>query len=103
MELTNEEFLQEVKNEINLLKKNATKEELGRLDFRSFSPVVVHLCLYGQMTGDCYSVRAFVLKETCSYVNGSPFTDLENYIKLPQAQNEKIISFLRSETDTLEI
>ncbi len=52
------EFLKDVLHEINMLKTNATKTELERLDFDDFSPSRRDGCIYGQMTGNCNSKRA---------------------------------------------
>lgn len=53
-----QKFLKEVMHEINMLKQHATQEEISRLDFRWFSPDSTRNCIYGQMTGDCTSLRA---------------------------------------------
>lgn len=52
------EWLTDVKNEIDALKENATKEELSRLDYKSFDPKHADHCVYGQLTGDCATPRA---------------------------------------------
>ena len=54
-------LLEAVKVEATNLKNNATQEEidsLGRMLIFGFSPTN---CIYGQMTGNCYSKRAYEL------------------------------------------
>ncbi len=53
-----EEFLKDVMHEINMLKQHATKEEKKNLNFDSFNPITPKQCIYGQMTGNCYTKRA---------------------------------------------
>lgn len=47
-----------VKTEADNIKLHATQEELNSLDFDTLSPSKTTNCIYGQMTGDCYSWRA---------------------------------------------
>lgn len=110
-----------VKNEAELLKKYATDEELLRLDFDKLSPHDPQLCIYGQMTGDCYRGRATKLLNLCTkpysyrvgeYVESEDnsfekfvrdFSPIELYISLDGARNKELISYLKDETNTLEI
>lgn len=113
--------------EVRYLRKHATKEEIRKLDFTKFNPSDEEECIYGQMTGSCYSERAAELypkkyNDTyCSYFNGSDekkfirnmeinndqyFTALEVFVTLGyKDQNKKIMDYLKGETDdlTLEI
>lgn len=54
-----------VKKEAANLKKNATKEELAKLDFDRLDGDSPYSCMYGQMTGHCYSNRASELIFNC--------------------------------------
>lgn len=65
MTYTKKQFLEDVEKEARALKKNATKEELSKLDFKTFSPQYPDRCVYGQMTGDCFSKRAHRLIKDC--------------------------------------
>lgn len=47
------------------LRKYATKEEKERLDFETMICTETG-CIYGQMTGNCYSERALLLKSKCA-------------------------------------
>lgn len=47
--------------EAKALKKHATKEERAKLDYENLDAEHYSKCIYGQMTGDCYSVRAHQL------------------------------------------
>jgi len=58
IKIPKEQFLSEVKHEIEQLKIHASNREKNNLDFRAFDPVVPTQCIYGQMTGACYSKRA---------------------------------------------
>lgn len=62
---TEAKFRKEIKQEINLIKKHATTEEIENLDFETFNPDVERQCVYGQMTGNCRSPRASVLIRKC--------------------------------------
>lgn len=52
------DFLKAVEHEVKTLKKLATKEELENLNFEYLHPEFPQSCIYGQMTGECYSKRA---------------------------------------------
>jgi len=57
--------LEEAKN----LRKYAKKEEINRLEFRVLYSESRTGCVYGQMTGDCFSERAqFLIENSCSKV-----------------------------------
>lgn len=63
----NKETLQKlVIKEATRLKKHATKEELSKLDFDTLHPDHWQRCIYGQMTGDCFSQRAYELILECA-------------------------------------
>jgi hypothetical protein len=48
------------------LKANATPEELAKLDFSTLNVDTQDKCIYGQMTGKCYSERATELIILCA-------------------------------------
>lgn len=54
-----------VKKEAAKFKLNATKDEIGNLDFSAFNPRTTHDCIYGLATGHCYSERAASLISKC--------------------------------------
>lgn len=55
--------------EAYMLKQHATKEEIGSLRIDRFDPDNYEECIYGQITGNCYSVRALeLIKECCTKV-----------------------------------
>ncbi len=76
------------------LKKYAKKEELDKLDYDNLDGDCAYKCIYGQMTGDCESNRAYNLIKKCaikvynvtsdedrietSVLNGKP-KNLKNY------------------------
>lgn len=55
-----------VAQEAKALRKNDTKQELDRLDFRTLEPSNITLCIYGQITGNCFSDRANDLIFNCA-------------------------------------
>jgi len=52
------DFLKEVREEIEHIKKHATQHELSNLDYSWFNPFYPNKCIYGMMTGHCDSRRA---------------------------------------------
>lgn len=55
-----------VKQEAENIKLNATKREINRLKIKSLDPANIEQCIYGQMTGSCYSKRANQLVRKCA-------------------------------------
>lgn len=55
-----------VKKEADKLKRFATQEEIAKLNFGKLEPTNRNECIYGQMTGDCYSGRANELIVECA-------------------------------------
>lgn len=70
------EFLLEVKAELDNIKKKATKEEIGKLNFGLLYINSVSRCIYGQMTGNCRSDRAIEIttKKYSNIGNGNSFS-----------------------------
>lgn len=65
MTYTEEQFLEDVKAEAIALKQHATKKELNKLSIDYLRPRNYKSCIYGQMTGDCFSPRASSLIFNC--------------------------------------
>ena len=86
--ITKEQFLQDVRTEVEALKANATKKEVEKLNIEHFNPDSKQDCIYGQMTGSCESVRAKELMDSaCVRVTSSTyfmgektFNNLSSYI-----------------------
>ena len=59
--------------EAKALKSNATKDELANLNFGRLNPTEHTQCIYGQMTGSCFSPRAEKLIFECAtkFIDGS--------------------------------
>jgi hypothetical protein len=109
------------------LKKHVSKEELNKLNFDRLNSERIDLCVYGQMTGNCFSERATYLMKTCCKrvyhtdkgsvrecsVNGSPENINRSYFWSPievfidqyrnqeNGNNEQLIKFLKGEIDVL--
>lgn len=64
--MQNEKLLSLVRNEANLIKQHATTEEVAKLSTENFEPMDTDNCIYGQMTGDCRSLRAIELLNICA-------------------------------------
>ena len=70
---------QRVLEEATLLKQHATPEEIKSLDLNTIEPNHFDQCIYGQMTGNCYSERAHELLAKCAIW---PYSiELDTYVK----------------------
>lgn len=116
------EFLALVQEELDTIKVNATKEEIENLDFNRFHHNNTVLCIYGQMTGKCNSVRAIEIfpkkfNELGGYFSalykpfksqnlkcGTNYTPLEKYLYMVKApQHKKLIQYLKGEINTIKL
>lgn len=134
MTYTFENLKDDVRKEAENLRKYATKEELEKLDFDKLDSSDRTRCIYGQMTGNCFSQRSAELINNCAITHFEELPDaveemigyviekelfflqkrtdpwvptsysaIEAYICLPEAKNANLISYLRGETETLEL
>ncbi len=55
-----------VVDEALALRKYCTDEEKDRLDYEGIIPTKSSFCIYGQITGDCFSGRATELLNKCT-------------------------------------
>lgn len=77
--ITKEQFLQDVRTEVEALKANATQEEIAKLNFETFNPMKMDRCIYGQMTGSCENKRAKELMDkACVRVTNKDSRSFEN-------------------------
>lgn len=130
---TFENLKDDVRKEAEALRVHATKEELGRLELDKLQPSNEDYCIFGLMTGNCYSKRAAELIDKCAISHfdmlpdsmdevdeykvdkdedfitsriqqrGHTFSAIEAYICLPKARNANLVSYLRGETETLDL
>ncbi|MDL5044618.1 hypothetical protein QQ054_00965 [Oscillatoria amoena NRMC-F 0135] len=119
-----EELKALVRQEADNLKIHATTQELSYLSFQTIDPDQIFNCIYGQMTGDCTNFRAVELLNYCAvpysnrldiyeqprkqefkrfFLMNNPFSAIEFYIYQIDAKNENLISYLKGETDNLEL
>lgn len=63
--LYDNELTDAVEAEARALRNHATQDEIDMLDFDELDPLDPDQCIYGQMTGNCYSDRAKELIELC--------------------------------------
>lgn len=66
MEIDKKELIKLVKSEAELLKIHATISEKKRLKYTRIVPMLSHRCIYGLLTGDCFSQRATDLLKLCA-------------------------------------
>lgn len=120
-----------VKQEAKNIKKHASKAELNKLNFNGLNPVGFGGCIYGQMTGHCFSDRADYLIKKCasriyktySVTDPSPKllqqsrvtqrNQMDNYMWSPiemfiantpnLKDNKNLIAYLKGEKRTLSI
>lgn len=110
-------------DEATKLKLHATTSERDMLSFESLNPDKVSACIYGQMTGNCWSERATFLMNTCAspyavLLSGSvrpnskifsvgasrDFSPIEVFIaKNNETANHLLISFIKGQKETLTI
>src|ERR1044072_4459641 len=78
MSYTFEQLKDDVRKEAEALKVHATKEELNKLRFESLFPGFADACIYGLMTGNCFSNRAAELIYSCAvrYFENKGFADI---------------------------
>lgn len=62
---TFEQLKEDVTKEAQALRVHATKEERERLSLDDLNPSTVTKCIYGLMTGNCFSMRAATLIQKC--------------------------------------
>lgn len=113
-----------VLKEAKLLKKNATEQQLDALDFKILNGSNTTLCIYGQMTGCCFSPEAHNLILKCAVpwsddllsckVREKPknglenrasrsFTAIEHYICRKGANNKDLIYYLKGKRKKLTV
>jgi len=120
-EMITDELKALVKDEAEKLKKYATPKERGCLSFEKLSGLNASHCIYGQMTGDCFSERATELLNKCAkpyssqlfgyartssstfIQNRAFFSPIEVYINLIGAKRNYLIDFLKGKSKTLNL
>jgi len=121
-----------VKEEATNLLKYAKKKELNNLNFERLNPESIFSCIYGQMTGDCFTDRSTKLITKCASrvykydsnfgnntlknnkINGSPkeedrddyWSPIEVFIATKVNQNngnnKMLVDYLKGERKTLK-
>lgn len=95
---TFENLIDDVKKEAAALKVHATKEELGRLDFKRLYPSERGGCIYGSMAFDCDSERAVELisKCACRYIADNSFNHIaiEGFERISEYVNGTVVDDL---------
>jgi len=64
--MTTPEIEEMISEEINNIRKYATHEEIEKLDSNKLNGRGSQTCIYGLMTGDCFSDRAHELLGLCA-------------------------------------
>lgn len=115
--MTTQQLKQEVIKEAYNLKKYAEIYEIDRLSFKELDSDDVNLCIYGQMTGWCFSERADELLSNCAVLISysvheintdgialfRKFSAIEIYINMIRDGNENLINFLKGNKEQLTI
>lgn len=131
MEIGSKEYLDTVMQEIEGIKKYATKEQIEKLNLDTFEPEGISTCIYGQMTGSCFSPQTTALikqiniplyvtdivdgydrKDNSKIEVGVPreavnndstdsFTLLEHFISKYRSNNRNILLYLKGEIPEL--
>lgn len=125
--MTNDDFMKSVMDELQNIKNNATQEEISKLNLYEFNPTISDGCIYGQLTGNCFSRRSRELMELGSVKSFSEdldsfnnikmsrpkiinsassraFTALEFYIcHVPKNMHTSMFQFLKGEIETIEL
>lgn len=70
-----DQLIKLVKEEATKLRIHAIQQEKNNLDFSNLCSRDVNSCIYGQMTGNCFSDRATELLILCA----KPFTSHQNF------------------------
>jgi len=113
------EFLDMVLEEATHLRNNATDEEKSNLDFSTLATTNIHNCIYGQMTGHCFSKRAKELfakkfdklgcetdtfrKKSFEPVVDEGFSPIEVYITIKGSKNRSLINYIKGKTNELKL
>ncbi len=121
-----ENFVKQVKRELDTIKKNATQTEIARLRVNTFNHRNPMLCIYGQMTGECTSKRAKEIRRKSfqniggdsvfsngegvlvfdkqNFDKGNLFTPLEKYLYMVDFSKRKdTINYLKGKTTTIDL
>ena len=108
--MSKREFLELVRKELDHIKKEATKEEVSRLDFRDFHHgwyKVFYKPIFEKLRKGKYiqnhKVRTFAPFYTQSFQKGENFTALEKYFFMtankdgtPSEQHKNIFDYLKN-------
>lgn len=90
--------------EAKKLRKFATAEERARLDVVLLYAASAHHCIYGQLTGYCYSDRAKELKIKSGYSSYWHFTPIEKLLyESSDAANAALVAYIKGESKKLTI
>jgi hypothetical protein len=104
MTYTFDQLKEDVKKEAEALRVHATKEELGSLNLDQLFPESIYKCIYGLMTGNCSSVRAAMLINTCAcrYVKDACLTEIQEqgFERIQKKVNgANVVNFVKERTE----
>jgi len=121
--MTSEKLLELVKQEADNIKVHATQAEKDKLDIDNFSGLFPTTCLYGQLTGNCFSDRATELLNLCTMpftpdlkrftpsTSNRSFKDFRQYSPIEylifqgcsKKDEQNLIDYIQGKNDTLEL
>jgi hypothetical protein len=124
MKVGSKQYFNNVIKELDNIKKYATKEELDKLDIYKLNSASKYDCIYGLLTGSCFSSRATELTKLCTnrlktcfrslslidliknkprYQTCTGFSYLEHCIFKYGHNNYNIISYLKGEVSDITL
>ena len=110
--------------EATKLKQHATKTQLRKLAYLTLNGTSTKNCIYGKMTGDCYSREATRLLNLCAtpysssineltdpnqeifkegYFVRAVYSPIEYYIADQNAEKKALVDFLKGKRETLTV
>lgn len=92
---TFDQLKDDVRKEAEALRVYATKEELANLDFENLEPDTKDSCIYGQLTGGCYSKRAATLIHSCAHRYFHADVVEENVLDLTEVTIDSVIKYAK--------
>jgi hypothetical protein len=86
----NDDLFNQVKTEADNLRQYATDKEKSKLVAEDINGVSTKECIYGTMTGDCYSKRATTLLNKCA----KPFSgDIKDFREVEDTKFKTLETF----------
>jgi hypothetical protein len=107
MTYTFDQLKEDVRKEAEALRVHATSEERAQLNLQRLEPSHRRHCVYGMMTGDCFSGRSATLIKACTYRYFKPavISDIERHGFAgvqDNANGTEVIDFLEERIEAID-